>query len=177
MNGYVINVVLFQIGWFACVLSAAAGHPWLGALMALLIIAWHVRRAPLPRAETKLIVLAVAIGAIWESLLVWQGWLVYPTGMLLPNVAPYWIVVMWALFAITLNASLRWLKGRWLMGVLFGAAGGPLAFLAGREFGAVEFADTQVALTALMIGWAVLTPLLLGLSRRYDGYSIERATP
>ena len=123
-----INFLLFQLGWFGCVLSGAAGLPWLGAMLATAIIAWHLLRAPDPGAELKLIGAAVAIGAVWDSLLVWQGWLAYPSGMVLPFAAPYWIVIMWALFATTLNVSLRWLKGRWLHAFLFGAIGGPLAY-------------------------------------------------
>jgi hypothetical protein len=166
-----INFLLFQLGWFGCVLGGAAGVPWLGAMLATAIMAWHLLRTPDPCAELKLIGAAVAIGTVWDSLLVWQGWLAYPSGMVLPFAAPYWIVIMWALFATTLNVSLRWLKGRWLYAFLFGAVGGPLAYLAGQGLGAVEFVETRSALLALLVGWALFTPLLVALSRRYDGYA------
>lgn len=174
MKTNLINFALFQLGWFACVLSGAAGRPWLGALIAFAIIGWHVWRAPLPEAELKLIGMAILIGATWDSLLVWQGWLAYPSGMILPFTAPYWIVIMWALFATTLNVSLRWLKGRWLYAVVFGAIGGPLAYFAGQRLGAVEFLETYSALLALLFGWALLTPLLMTLSQRYDGFAAAR---
>ena len=172
MKTSLINFMLFQLGWFACVLSGAAGRPWLGAVLAIVIIGWHIWRAPRPEAELKLIGVALVIGAVWDSLLVWQGWLNYPSGMLLPYAAPYWIVIMWALFATTLNVSLRWLKGRWLYALAFGALGGPLAYFAGQRLGAVEFIDMRNALLALLVGWALFTPLLLALSRRYDGYPV-----
>jgi hypothetical protein len=176
MKANLLNFVLFQIGWFACVLSGAAGWPWLGALLAVAIIAWHVWRAPLRATELKLIGFAVVIGTVWDSLLVWQNWLSYPSGMLLSYAAPYWIVILWALFATTLNVSLRWLKGRRVYALVFGAIGGPLAYFAGQRLGAVHFVEVRDALLALTVGWALLTPVLLSLSQRYDGYPPARGS-
>lgn len=167
----ITNFVLFQIGWFACVLSAAAFRPWVGALVALTIVTVHVLRANPRVAELKLILCATAIGAMVDSTLVWLGWIEYPSGMVIPNAAPYWIVLMWTLFATLLNISLRWLRGRWLIAALAGAAGGPLAFYAGHRLGALEFGNESAALIGLAVAWAVITPLLLALSERFDGYA------
>lgn len=175
MKTTLVNFILFQLGWLVCVLSAARGLPMLGVVLACLIVAFHVWRAALPMSEIKLIAIALLIGAIWDSVLVWQGLLIYQSGMLVPFLAPYWIIVMWALFATTLNVSLRWLKGRLFVAVLFGGIGGPLAYYAGQRLGAVEFSETFYALTALLIGWALFTPLLMMLSQRYDGY-LQRST-
>lgn len=167
-----INFVLFQIGWFACVLSSAAGRPWIGTLTALAVLAWHVGRAQKPSREVSLILIAMLIGALWDSLLVWQSWLQYPVGNLLPEVAPYWIVVMWALFASTLNLSLRWLKQHPLLAIVLGAIAGPLAYFGGARLGAVDFVQPLNAFIALSIGWAILTPLLVLISNRFDGYGL-----
>lgn len=167
----VSNFLLFQIGWFACVWSAAADHPWIGLLVTMGAVVVHVVRARLPQMELTLVVLALATGLVFDSILVWQGWLRYSSGMVLPNVAPYWIVALWGLFATLLNVSLRWMRGRWVIAALFGAAGGPAAYLGGLRLGALEFGNMRVGLMALAIGWAVLTPLLLALSARFDGYA------
>jgi hypothetical protein len=167
----VSNFVLFQVGWFACVWSAAAHQPWIGVLVTTGVVLAHVLRAPLPEAELQLVLLALGVGLLFDSLLVWQGWLKYSSGILLPNVAPYWIVALWGLFATLLNISLRWMRGRWVIAVVFGAIGGPAAYYGGLRLGALEFADMPAGLMALAIGWAVLTPLLLALSSRFDGYA------
>lgn len=174
MKTNLLNFGLFQLGWFGCVVSGAAGQPWLGAILAAVIIGWHITHAEYPKAELKLIAIAIVIGAVWDSVLVWQGWLSYPSGMVLPYTAPYWIVIMWALFATTLNVSLRWLKGRWFYAIVFGAIGGPLAYLAGQRLGAVEFIEYYHALLALLIGWALFTPLLMAASQRFDGFAPVR---
>jgi len=168
----VINFALFQVGWFACILSAAAGKPAIGAVIASLIIVWHIMQAHRPSREISLILIAMLIGAIWDSLLVWQSWLTYPSGVLLPNTAPYWIIMLWALFASTLNLSLSWLKQNKWLSILLGAIAGPLAYYAGERLGAVDFLQPVHALAALAIGWAVLTPALLLLTRYFDGYAL-----
>lgn len=165
------NVALFQIGWFACVLSGAAHRPWIGGIIAMIILGFHLFRAHEREEEIKLIMIALGIGAIWDSILVSQNWLQYDSGILLPNMAPYWIVLMWGLFATILNVSLRWLRGRWLLAALFGAIGGPLAYYGGHRLGALEFGNERVALIALAVGWSVLTPTLISLATRYDGYA------
>jgi Protein of unknown function (DUF2878) len=167
----VSNFVLFQIGWFACVWSAAQHQPWFGVLVTTAVVVAHVLRAPLPKAELKLVFLALALGLVFDSLLVWQGWLQYSSGIVLSNVAPYWIVALWGLFATLLNVSLRWMRGRWAIAVVFGAVGGPAAYYGGLRLGALEFGNMPTGLLALAIGWAVLTPLLLALSARFDGYA------
>lgn len=173
MAHIVVNVVLFQVGWFACVLSGATQRPWIGALIAVSIVAVHLLRAPAAEAELKLVLIALAIGAVWDSMLVWLNWLHYSSGILFPDTAPYWIVMMWGLFATILNVSLRWMRGRWMIAALAGAIGGPLAYYGGHRLGALEFSDGLAALVALAIGWAVITPTLIALAARFDGYAPE----
>jgi hypothetical protein len=78
---------------------------------------------------------------------------------------------MWGLFATILNVSLRWLRGRWLIAAIAGGLGGPLAYYGGHRLGALEFGDQNAALIALALGWAVVTPILVALSERFDGYA------
>ncbi len=165
-----VNFIAFQLGWFACVLGAAWGWPWAGTGIALAIVALHLARAPQPQREATLVLGAAALGAAWDSLLVALGWIEYPNGILVAGTAPYWMVALWMVFATTLNVSLAWLKRRLPLALVFGAIGGPLAYLGGAKLGALVFANPAAALTALAIGWALLTPLLLALARRYDGF-------
>jgi hypothetical protein len=165
----IMNFLLFQVGWFICVWSAAAGRPWIGVLVIAGVVAAHVLRSPVPRKEFQLVLLALGIGLVFDSFLVLQGWLKYPSGNLAPHIAPVWIVALWGLFATILNVSLRWMRGRWMAASLFGAIGGPAAYYGGLQLGALEFGNMEAGLTALAIGWALLTPLLLALSARFDG--------
>jgi len=173
-GGMLLNFVAFQCGWFACVAGAARGWPWAGAAVAAVIVGAHVLRAARPAEEFKLVCAALAIGVVWDSALASLGWIHFTSGMLVEGLAPPWILGLWALFATTLNVSLGWLKGRWLVAALMGAVAGPLSYWAGARLGAVELVAPVAALLALAIGWAVMTPLLLAAARRFDGIGVAR---
>ena len=166
-----VNFVVFQIGWFAAVLGAANQMPWLGPLVIAAAIALHLSSASRPSAELALIASCGAIGAVMDSVLVAVGWVSYPAGMLAPNIAPYWIVAMWMLFATTLNVSLGWLKPRKTLSFLFGFVGGPLAYYTGFKLGGIQFANFEYAMAALAVGWGAVVPLLLVLAERFNGFA------
>jgi len=162
------NFIAFQIGWFACVLGAAHGYALEGALLALAIVAVHVALAARPGRELALVAAAAATGAVADSLLATSGWLRYDAGVLIEGTAPYWIVAMWALFATTLNVSMRALRSRLWLGALLGLVGGPAAYYAGAKLGALTLVQALPALAALALGWALATPLLLALALRLE---------
>jgi hypothetical protein len=173
MKNILINAAVFQAGWLCCVLAGANHLPWIGTATALLIVSWHVLGANNVQKELSLVLSAVGIGAVWDSLLVYAGLLQYPSGTLISGTAPHWIIAMWALFATTLNVSLRWLKYRPLLGAILGAAAGPAAYFAGYKLGGVQIPDMATALLALSGGWAILMPLLMALSIRFDGKAVQ----
>ena len=170
-----LNVVLFQVGWFGCVLGAAKGWPWLGVAVALVIVAFHLMRAANLVTELTLVTITLVIGALADSLLLQTGWIAYPSGMLMDGVAPPWILALWLLFATTLNVSMRWLKQRAWLAVVLGAICGPLSYWGASRLGAVQFADPLPLVLALTVTWALIMPLLMRLSMRYDGIAPQTA--
>ena len=169
-----LNFILFQLGWFSCVLGAANGLFWLGPLVVLAVVMIHLVLALRPAAELYLALGAVALGLLTDSLLLATGWLTYAGPGLFGVLAPYWIVSMWALFATTLNVSLRWLRNRPALTVLMGLIGGPLSYLGGEKLGAMVFVAPVPALVALGLAWAAAMPVLVWLARRFDGVNPHR---
>jgi len=171
----VLNIIGFQLGWFAAVLGGANGLPWLGTVGALIVVAVHLLRVTQPRMELQLIAAAALIGLVWESILVSVGLTSYSSGILVSGTAPHWIVAMWILFATTINVSLRWLRNRTWLAALTGGISGPLAFYAGHRLDGVEFSDTVVAMLVLAAGWALFVPLLVWLGTWLEGTHHRRA--
>jgi hypothetical protein len=169
MNRTAVNLVAFQVGWFSCVLGAAFGYPYVGAIVVAIVISLHLYLAHQSSQEMLVIGVAALAGIVFDSALVQSGWVEYQNGMLIAGSAPYWIVAMWMSFATTLNMSLRWLHGRIIAAVLFGAVGGPLSYLAGARLGALEIIEYGPAIVALCLGWALATPLLVAVAKRFDG--------
>ena len=171
----IINFVLFQIGWFACVLGAAKQMPWLGVIVVAAIIAWHLSQAKQAKPELILLALVLIIGGSFDQLMLCSGLISYQAhGWEFLNnpsaLTPAWILALWAEFVTILNVSLRWMRGKWLIAVLFGAIGGPLAYMGAEKLGAVTLNNLPVTYIALGLGWAIVTPLLLKFSERFDGF-------
>lgn len=166
--------MLFQIGWFACVLGAAKQMPWLGVSFFALFLIWHLSQAKQAKLELMLVLIAIVIGGIYDQLMTQNKLLIYQAHDF-TALPPAWILALWAEFAITLNVSLRWMRNkqlrwRWPIAVLFGAIGGPLAYIGAEKLGAVTLNSMPASYIALSIGWAILTPLLVMLAQKFDGY-------
>jgi hypothetical protein len=173
----ILNFTAFQAAWLACVLGGANDLALAGTMVIGAVVVLHLTLARRALPEVKLIAAATVIGLVWESVLVAFGLINYATGNLAPGLAPYWIVAMWALFATSLNLSMAWLKGRPWLAALFGAVGGPLAYLAGERLGGLQMPDPLLALSAQSLGWAMLLPLLVSLATRLDGFGPASPPP
>ena len=166
----IINFVLFQIGWFACVLGAAKQLPWLGVIVVAVIVAWHLLQAKQAKPEIILLVLALVIGGMFDQLMLMNGLISYQAHGWSISLLPAWILALWAVFVTILNVSLRWMRGKWLVAILFGAIGGPLAYIGAEKLGAVTLNTVPMSYVALSVGWGILTPLLLKVSEKFDGF-------
>lgn len=165
------NFILFQLGWFACVLGGASReYMWVGPVVVAVIVAVHLARANNLRSESMLVLLTAALGTAWDSGLMIAGLFTFHNGVVVSGLVPVWIIAMWVLFATTLNVSMTWMKGRYLLAALFGAIGGPAAYYAGHRLGAVDFNDTSMTMIAVAVGWSVIMPTLMLLTTRFNGY-------
>lgn len=170
----IINFAGFQLGWFACVLMAARHQPATGAIVALIITAVHVYIMKNRLNTLLLLIIVTLLGSIWDSLLTFHNVLVFDSGLISTQLAPYWIMTMWLVFATTLNVSLRWLHGHYGYAMLLGAVAGPLAYLGGSKLGAVIIPDALMATVVLAIGWSLLMPLLVKIAGSFEHQPIMR---
>ena len=164
----IYNFIVFQVGWFACVYGVANDQAFSGAAIALTIILFHLCMHPNYLSELVLIKAAVIVGLIWETWVLNFDVLYYISHNKEAFWPPYWLIVMWGLFATTINVSMNWLKDRPALSALMGAIFGPLSFFAGEKIGAVVFLDSQKTILILAFGWSVLLPLLLWLAQRIN---------
>jgi Protein of unknown function (DUF2878) len=165
----IINFVLFQAAWFACVLGAANQQPYLGVIVTLLTLAWHLKTASKPIKALKLLGFTLLIGAIFDQCLLSFNLMQYQAHGWQTSIVPIWILALWLGFASALNVSLRWMRGKKLLMLLFGAIGGPLAYLSAEKLGAVVI-QKPLGFVVLSVGWAILTLLLVRLSQHFDGF-------
>ena len=170
----VLNFVIFQVGWFACVYGGGNQLPWLGTFFVAVAVLFHLNMVLMPRQELHLLLAALFTGLVLELILINAGILIYPSGILTRGPPPHWILALWILFAMTLNLSLRWLRNHLYLGMILGAVAGPVSYMAGNKLGGVMFPDTTLALIILSLSWALVTPGLVLLASRFDGMSVEK---
>ena len=164
--GWLANAVLFQLCWLVSVAGAGRGYAWIGFAPLVLFAAWQLRASSVPRADLKLMAFAAVLGFAVDTSLVQSGALHFAAPVPSSELAPAWIVGIWAAFALTLNHSLAFLKRRLLAAVLLGLVGAPIAYgVAASRFDAVVFDGTALFGVALIgLAWAALTPALARLA-------------
>ena len=170
-----LNYVLYQIGWFACVLGVAWGYQGLGVCIALSLVGIHIYLATDRFLQLKLCLTAAAVGLTADAGQMWAGVFTFPKGTVVDWLPPPAITVLWLQFGTTLPYCMRWLSQRYAVCACFGLLGAPLAFFAGERLGAVEFmAPRWMHFAMLGLVWAIAVPLLVYVS---DSWTRNAETP
>ncbi len=170
MSPRVFNYVLYELGWCACVLGAAWGHPWIGSAAGVVPIVVHIALAERRNDALVLTLWTGAVGLAADTIQIALGTLRFDVGTVAAWLPPPWLVLVWAQFAMTFHFGLQWLKGRPLQAAIFGALGGPLAFFAGARLGVVTLHPALwPSLLSLALAWAVAIPAAVALAERQSG--------
>ena len=152
-----LNFLVFQIGWFVCVLFP--GLPAV-ALTALFLVVHLVLVSQARFTELQFIGVGVVLGGLLDTLWFRTGVLGLYGAESVPA-APPWLIAIWAIFMTTLCHSLSWVATRkWLPFVLAPFAGS-LAYWSASKLGVVTLPDLTFSLAAIALGWFLLFPLLL----------------
>lgn len=161
-----INALCFQTAWWACIAGIGLGLEIPALVYCVVLAGLHLAFAAQPLAEAKLAAIALGTGVLADTLLQmlnvisFYGWALGP-------VSPFWLWMLWVLFAMTLNASLSFLQKLplWLSAVA-GLAFGPLTYYAGAQLGAASFDGSLVHLAALALTWMIALPFLVYMAKQ-----------
>ena len=162
----IVNAVIFQAIWFLAILFGDS----LVLLAVPFLLALHfygLRRIYGPQAylrnELFLVALCLLIGFFTELIKLQLGvW----SAAVLNNMPPFWLMAIWAGFAITLHSSLSFLQGKVLVPALLGLLFAPASYFAGAKLSAShELAGLQ---SLFIIGgvWFFLMPLLAYIAKQ-----------
>ncbi len=161
-----INIVAYQLAWWACILSARAEASWVGLAVTAAVLALHLLITPDRRREAWFVPLAAALGYAVDTFATLLGALRFEPDLLPMLPAPLWIAAMWLAFATTLNVSLAWLKPRLLLAAVLGAASGPLAYAAGVALDVVVMPNPIWSVVVLAVLWGATLPVLMLIAVR-----------
>lgn len=158
-----VNFVMFQLGWFVCVLSGAHGVQWAAVLVIGAMLAVHFAfLSEDRRVDGMTLAVAGVLGSLADSAVAAAGFIRFASPWPIAWLEPLWMALLWLNFSTTLNASLSWLRGRYVLAALLGAVGGPLAYFGGVKLGAIEIAQNPLLAYGLVaLAWAAVMPVLL----------------
>lgn len=156
-----LNALGFQSVWWAFIWGVGAGYELLAMAYAGLLGWVHWFRTDDRPREFKLAGVALALGVLTDSLLQW-GSVISFHGMAIAPLSPFWLWLLWGLFAMTLNESLSFLQTQALwVSSLAGLVFGPVTYYAGAQWGAAQLSPTPMNLAVLGLAWALVMPALV----------------
>ncbi len=166
-SNIMINYVGFTVVWFSCVYSGANGDPLIALIptfiflfLHFLIVTDHLKE------EIKLILIAIFFGIVVDSSFSLLGVVKYNGNIeAFPNLAPIWILCMWAGFTAQINHAMKFLIGRYFIIGFYGLLA-PLAYLAGEKINAAIVDQSIFSILFISISWSVSLILLFKISER-----------
>jgi hypothetical protein len=150
----IANVVLFQVTW----ISAAVGYEAYALVSLVLLLGTQIFSPEEIRSVVLGVVTAIILGLSMDSVLVLLGIYQFPdTSMLSVLNLPYWLLIMWSAFGLTIFISLHWALNRQLIFVILCAVMGPFSYAAGRQLNIIEFTNNDILIMVAAWGsWAML---------------------
>ena len=155
----IINVLAYQAVWFSAILWGNPGAA-AGCLIILILLATSECRGD----DLKMIGFLMFLGLLVDGTLQQVGFFTFRS----PGFPiPFWLLVIWLGFAMTIHHSLSWFKDKLLLAALFGGLGGPAAYWAGTHLEAVSFNwPLPSSLFVLAVVWSMMFPAIMLYSRK-----------
>jgi len=160
-----INAAGFQIGWWACILGASHGLEVAALVFCAALVGLHLAYTDHAILEIKLAMWVVLIGIVTDStfqffsVISFYGWSLGP-------LSPFWLWMLWGMFALTLRSSFAFLHNRLALSALLGLIFGPVTYLSGAQLGAASFDASTFHIAVIALTWMVVLPATVLLSQK-----------
>lgn len=164
----VVNALIFQMGWWACIFGVAMNHEIPALLFCCALVCIHLYRSAIRTTEIKLLLSAWVLGVGIDSTLQYSSVINF-YGWALGLLSPFWLWMLWILFASTLNTSLAVLKkAHLILSAFTGLVFGPITYIAGAQLGAASFDNTLPHITILGVTWMLGMPALVWMAQLFS---------
>jgi hypothetical protein len=160
----VANGLMFNVSWFAIVVSQSA---LLAPVIAVVHLIIHFSVMGRGRMELGLVAAVGLLGVGIDQALFAVG--VF-TRVGVADLPPMWMICIWPVLATTLLHAFSGLAHRPVLAAVFGAIGGAASYLAGTRMTDVDFGSATLGPVVMGVLWAVLFPVLLRLANRLENY-------
>lgn len=153
MSRIILNLLIFQVGWFVCIVG---GNVY-AVIYTTLALAFHHWFVLVHTSEWRVVALVVATGCLWDALMAFSGVMNYTNADLIG--LPIWLICLWFLFATTFHHSLGWLARHLWLAAVFAAVFGPGSYWAGSRLSSADIGLPIISsLLIIAAGWSLLFP-------------------
>ena len=167
-RGPIINYFGFYVVWLCCASTPSTGKLFLAPIITMIFLLLHfVIIADKRDKEFKLIIFGVLLGIIVDSSFAMIDIVEYHGDRIFQNmpkeIAPVWILCMWAGFASQVNYAMKYLRGKYRLIAFYGLLA-PLAYIGGEKIQAVTIAQGNINYVIISIVWSISFLLLFKVS-------------
>jgi len=160
---YFIHIIIYYFAWFACISLAAHGYVWISPLIGLVCVmlqlCWQYQ---IQRTFDKLWILLaiiVLISTLVDSVLVYNGIVIFAANPFSPFFTSPWMITMWLSFVVVLYATLSNLFNHLFMLGLLSFLGFFMAFRLGAILDAAFFPfGTNKTCFFIGVTWSIILP-------------------
>lgn len=168
----IVNIILLNVLWFACVLGAANNLLWPGFLALSVLLVINIYNRSLKRIDLKIVLFSLMAGLIIDGLLHAQGMIRYEHKILdsafLP---PIWILILWVGFGATVRTGMQWLLAQPKLGAVIMLIGAPLSYFSAEKLGAANITMFWQAMSFIGVSWLLYFGLVIYLIKDYKGHA------
>ena len=163
-----VNGIMFYTYWWLSLWGASIGNFYIGPIVAISYFILHFIIVKEKIKELKYLSLCVCIGFIFESILLYTGFLSYKS-MMNFFIVPIWVIILWAGYSLTVFHSFKYMKGRYFLSLIIGALFAPFMHISGDKIEAIILNhDILTSYFVLMLMWSVFFPLMNYISIQFD---------
>ena len=152
--GLVIDIVVFQTAWFACVFSSLSSFPLLLPLIGLLTVS--IRSIYMRGVFVLLpfVFSSLLMGLVGDALLVKMGFIAFTD---YPSVlgVPYWMLILWLNFGLMLRPLFEWFLEHFWRALVGFSIGGEIAYFSGHKLEVLTFTKGWQSTLAVGVEWAI----------------------
>jgi hypothetical protein len=163
---FLIDLVLFQAAWFACVLATRSDFPHDLPLVGLILVLGRVIQAKRLRASLPFVCACALIGIFGDAVLVKLGFLRFePYPDLLG--APLWMVALWLNFGLMLHPLFSWFVKSCPRALIGFSVGGAIAYYSGEKLEVLTLTMGWQSALAVGAEWGIAGIILRFLQVRF----------
>ncbi len=163
---FLIDFVLFQAAWFACVLATRTDFPHTLPLVGLLLILGRVLLTKRFRQALPFVLACAAIGVCGDAALAAFGFLGFKP---YPNLfgAPLWMVALWLNFGLMIHPLFSWFVKSCPRALIGFAVGGVIAYYSGEKLEVLSLPMGWQSALAVGAEWGMAGMVLRFLQVRF----------